>query len=79
MESTVDIKKRIHDFIDHADERILRIINAIISTEENEEALSSKHQKILDQRLEEHQKNPNSGKSWSEVKNSLKEKHGLYQ
>ncbi|WP_262497969.1 MULTISPECIES: hypothetical protein [unclassified Chryseobacterium] len=43
MESTVDIKKRIHDFIDHADERILRIINAIISTEENEEALSSKH------------------------------------
>lgn len=37
MDNTLDIKKRIHEFIDHADERILRIINAIITTEEAEE------------------------------------------
>lgn len=37
METTLDIRKRIHEFIDHADERILRIINAIITTEEKEE------------------------------------------
>ena len=36
MDTTIDIKKRIHEFIDHADERILRIFNAIITTEEVE-------------------------------------------
>ncbi|WP_346986439.1 addiction module protein [Chryseobacterium sp. POE27] len=76
MESTVDIRKRIHEFIDHADERILRIINAIIMTEENDE-LPSHHTEILDQRLAKHQENPNSGKPWNDVKNSLKEKYGL--
>ena len=34
MESTLDIRKKIHEFIDHADDRILKIINAIILTEE---------------------------------------------
>ncbi|MGC4129143.1 MAG: addiction module family protein [Bergeyella sp.] len=37
MEATVDIKKRIHEFVDRADDRILNIINAIISTEESDE------------------------------------------
>lgn len=78
MESTIDIKKRIHEFIDYADERILRIINAIITTEENaERELNSEHKAILDQRIEQHKENPNSGKSWNDVKNSLKEEYGL--
>jgi hypothetical protein len=78
MESTIDIRKRIHEFIDHADERILRIINAIIITEENmEDDLSSEHKTILDQRLQSHHENPDSGKSWNEVKSSLKDKYGL--
>ncbi|WP_449401013.1 addiction module protein [Chryseobacterium wanjuense] len=78
MESTIDIRKRIHEFIDHADERILRIINAIITTEENtEDELNSSHKIILDKRLLEHKENPNSGKSWEEVKSSLKDKYGL--
>jgi hypothetical protein len=34
MDSTVDIRKRIHDFIDIADERILRIFKGIIDAEE---------------------------------------------
>ena len=78
MESTIDIRKKIHEFIDHADERILRIINAIITTEENAEyELSSEHKAILDQRIEQHKENPDSGKPWNDVKNSLKEKYGL--
>jgi hypothetical protein len=36
MES-VDIRKRIHEFIDIADERILRIFNSIIDAEEQED------------------------------------------
>jgi len=77
MDNTLDLKKRIHEFIDRADERILRIINAIIATEENPEELSNEHKEILDQRLQQHTENPNSGKSWDTVKNSLKDKYGL--
>ena len=77
MESTIDIKRKIHEFIDHADERILRIINAIITSEESEEGLSPEHKAILDKRLREHKENPSTGKSWDNVKNSLKEKYGL--
>jgi hypothetical protein len=48
-----------------------RIINAIITTEENaEEELSSEHKIILDQRLKEHKENPDSGRSCDDVKNS---------
>lgn len=78
MDSTLDIRKRIHEFIDQADERILKIFNAIILTEESEEeGLTIEHKAILDQRLEEHRQNPASGKSWREVKKSLKEKYGV--
>jgi hypothetical protein len=34
MDTTIDIKKRIIKFIDHADERILNIFNGIITAEE---------------------------------------------
>lgn len=48
-----------------------RIINAIITTEENaEEELSSEHKIILDQRLKEHKENPDSGRPCDDVKNS---------
>ncbi|MCW3162630.1 addiction module protein [Chryseobacterium oryctis] len=78
MESTIDIRKRIHEFIDHADERILRIINAIITTEEaQEEGLSAEHKEILDERLKEHKENPASGKSWRELKQDLKKEYGI--
>ena len=39
MESTLEIRQRIHDYIDDADERILRIFNAIIDAEEEDEEL----------------------------------------
>lgn len=78
MESTIDIRNKIHAFIDHADERILRIFNAIINTEEdNKDELSTEFKAILDKRLQDHKEDPSSGKSWADVRNSLKEKHGL--
>ncbi len=72
MDNSLEIKKRIHDFIDHADARILRIIHAIITSEETEnETLTVEHKDILNQRLEDHKINPTSGKSWNEVKQEL--------
>ncbi len=72
METTINLKKRIHEFIVEADERILRIFNGIIEAEKKEELeLSDEHKEILHQRLQKHKENPDSGKSWSEVKKSL--------
>ncbi|MEH7889214.1 addiction module protein [Elizabethkingia meningoseptica] len=77
MDNTIDLKKRIHEFIDHADERILKIINAIITSEETEEELNSVHKAILDERLDEHIKNPSSGKPWKELRQELKSEYRL--
>lgn len=78
METTINLKKRIHEFIEEADERILRIFNGIIEAKKKEEfELSDEQKEILDQRLLNHKQNPGSGKSWSEVKQSLKEEYGI--
>jgi hypothetical protein len=74
MMETVEIKNRIRRYIEHADDRILRIINAIIETEENE--LSQSHKDILDERLKFHEENPEQGKSWEEIRSSLNEQYG---
>lgn len=72
---TQEIKNRIRDYIEHADARILRIINAIIESEENE--FPKDHKEILDVRMKYHRENPEEGKSWEEIKSILKEKHEL--
>jgi hypothetical protein len=77
MDTTVDLKNRIKNYIENADERILKIINAIIETESEEQGLSQAHKDILDQRLKYHKENPSDGKTWSEIKESLKAQYGL--
>ena len=82
MESTLEIRKRIHDYIDDADERILRIFNAIIDAEEEDEELEpSEYTQVPDyvyERIEEERKKYLTGElktsSWEEVKARLMEK-----
>ena len=79
MESTVDIRKRIHEFIDIADERILRIFNGIIDAEEGDSKLKSpEYPQVPDyiyDRIEEEREKYLSGElktsSWEEVKERL--------
>ena len=78
MDSSIQLRKKIHDFIDQADDKMLQIFNAIISNENSDEkGLTKEHREILDKRLEEHQYNPESGKPWTEVINELKKEYGL--
>lgn len=78
MDSSIQLRKKIHDFIDQADDEMLQIFNAIISNENSDEkGLTKEHREILDKRLEEHQYNPESGKPWTEVVNELKKEYGL--
>ena len=78
MDSSIQLRKKIHDFINQADDKMLQIFNAIISNENSDEnGLTKEHREILDKRLEEHQYNPESGKPWTEVVNELKKEYGL--
>lgn len=82
MESTLEIRQRIHDYIDDADERILRIFNAIIDAEEEDKELEpSEYPQVPDyvyERIEEERKKYLTGElktsSWEEVKARLMEK-----
>lgn len=80
MESTLDIRKKIHEFIDSADERILRIFKGIIDAEEeNSELEPSEYPQVPDyvyDRIEEEREKYLKGEiktsSWEEVKERLK-------
>lgn len=73
MDTTVDLKKKIHEFIEHADERMLRIINAIISTEQEQDnevipTVPESFYEELDRRKEKHLKGESVSYTWEEVK-----------
>jgi NADPH:quinone reductase-like Zn-dependent oxidoreductase len=75
---TVDLKKKVIDYIDNADDRLLKLIKALVETyqeEENDFEISEEHKKILDQRLADHKANPNGGKDWTELKSELRTKY----
>lgn len=75
MDSTLEIRKRIHEFIDIADERILRIINGIIDVEEQEDnypAIPDWHYNELNERREKYITGESKSYTWEEVKEKAK-------
>lgn len=69
MESTSEIKNRIHDYINQADERILRIFDAIISTDEKSTSeIPNSLYDELDHRKQRHLNGESKSYSWDEVK-----------
>ena len=70
---TVALKDLIKKYIEHADDRMLKIIIGIIEANENE--VSDPQKEILEERLKYHQANPQEGKTWDEARDSLKEKY----
>ncbi|NGF55887.1 addiction module protein [Parapedobacter sp. SGR-10] len=78
MGVTIDLKKQIVEKINSADDKLLRMINALVdSYQEEEVGLSPVHKEILDERVKFHHEHPNDGKSWEEIKNSLMQKYDL--
>jgi len=77
METAV-VKKKIHEFVDKADDRILRILEAIIDTEEAyETSVPESFYKVLDKERELRLNQATPSYGWKEVKERLIEKHGL--
>lgn len=77
--ATVELKKSVLEYVNSADDRLLKMIKALVEsyrdTEDHPE-LSEAHKRILDQRLADHKANPNHGREWSEVKSELRAKYG---
>ena len=77
--ATPDLKKRVLTYIDNADDRLLKLIKALVETyqeEENNYEISEEYRKILDQRLADHKADPGSGKDWEVLKPELRKKYG---
>lgn len=75
MESTLEIRKRIHEFVDIADERILRITNGIIDVEEQEynyPEIPDWHYDEINERREKYLTGESKSYTWEEVKEKAK-------
>jgi hypothetical protein len=77
--ATLDLKKSVLSYIDNADDRLLKLIKALVETYQEEEEnseISVEHRKLLDQRLADHKADPGVGKDWKILKSGLRKKYG---
>lgn len=75
---TAEIRAELHEFIDKADERVLKLIYGLITADKEESEdyymLTDSIREALDERLKVHESNPNEGFSWDETKVKIKKK-----
>jgi hypothetical protein len=71
--NTNELRENIHQFIDVADERTLRLINAIVEAESNIDApnIPQWFYEELDKRHDRHLKGESKSLSWQEVKERI--------
>jgi len=74
MDTIIDIRKRIHEFIDQADEKMLRIFNELISAKSSDEEsdIPKSFYEELDKRRERHLKGESKSYTWEEIKNQAR-------
>ncbi|HBG39866.1 MAG TPA: hypothetical protein DDZ96_08080 [Porphyromonadaceae bacterium] len=81
MRTTAELRKHLIKRIGSADHRLLRMMNALADSYDPDEndinEPDSDYEKILSQRLEYHKENPSDGKSWQEIKTTLKDRYGI--
>ena len=74
---TTQIRDELHQFINQADERILRLIYGMMKADIDDEGdylLTEDHKQILDERLAAHESAPEEGSNWEEVKARIKKR-----
>ncbi len=58
-------------------EAVKHMIKSMRKVKESSYEISEEHKLILDQRLADHAANPDSGRSWGDVRSDLQSKYGL--
>ena len=61
------IREELHQFINHADERVLNLIYGIMKADAENISLTPEQVKDLDSRIESHKKGESKSFSWEEA------------
>ena len=69
--SLADIKKELHEYIDEADVRLLNLIYGMVLADQQSNEAPDWHQKVIEERLVEYEKNPDNVIAWEEVKSKI--------
>jgi len=77
MDLQGDIKWIQNELNDVKDPKIIETFKKLLKNRRKIDELTAEQKAILDQRLEDHKTNPESGRSWSAVKSDLRAKYGL--
>ena len=56
---------------------MLMLIHAIIESESEDGVLTTEQKNVLDARLAYHTENPEEGKSWTEVRDTIKKEYSV--
>ena len=70
-----ELRNKVREYVDTADERLLKMIEALAETYQNEvdrPSLSEEQYEILDAQREAHLKGESRSLSWEEVKQNIK-------
>lgn len=72
MNSTIELKNRIIHLVENADDRLLRMLNALIeSYQSNESSIPEWHYEELDKRREKHLNGSSKSYTWEEAQNKI--------
>lgn len=69
--TTTDIKRELHEYIEDADDRLLRILYGVVLAGQESNETPEWHKTILNERLEDYQKNPHNVISWEDLKTKI--------
>lgn len=65
------IKKELHEYIEDADDRLVTLIYGLILADKQGFDSPDWHTKIVEERLDEYEKNPRDTVPWEELKASI--------
>ncbi len=70
--NTTDIKRELHEYIEDADDRLLRLIYGMVLADQESYEIPEWHKQVIQERLEEYERNPDNVISWEELKSKIK-------
>jgi len=69
--STTQIRKELHEYIEGADDRLIKLIYGLVLADKVNEEVPVWHQKIVSERLEKYEQNPDKVVSWEALKSRI--------
>ncbi|MCW5912017.1 MAG: addiction module protein [Cyclobacteriaceae bacterium] len=68
---TLEIRKQLHDYIEIADERLLKLMYGMMVADKQDYEVPEWHKEIVQERIENYEKNPHGAVSLEEFKSRI--------